>query len=163
MRRNLGNLGRPVRLGVPHISASEIQLTRGWAILWRQAALAVGARYCSCPLPDAEVFPQKALPVFLGRVHRRRVRKAASTAFDLSHWPDFLRCLQSYPRRYPSPVGIGLGRCWVSFYIHVALHRLGQLRIHLVRDRHDIRQQRTEVQSSQILLQHPEEGYLEYS
>jgi hypothetical protein len=56
-----------------------------------------------------------------------------------------------------------LRRCWLPGDIHVALHRLCQLRIHFVRDRHNIRQQQAEVQRTQILLQRPKKRYLEYS
>ena len=44
-----------------------------------------------------------------------------------------------YHRQYPSHAGQDLRRCWVSRDIHVALHRLCQLRVHFVRNRHDIR------------------------
>jgi len=56
-----------------------------------------------------------------------------------------------------------LRRCWLPCYIHVALHCLCQLRIHFVRNGHNIGQQQTEVQRTQILLQRPKERYLEYS
>jgi hypothetical protein len=56
-----------------------------------------------------------------------------------------------------------LRRCCLPGDIHVALHRLCQLRIHFVRDGHNIRQQQAEVQRTQILLQRPKKRYLEYS
>jgi len=56
-----------------------------------------------------------------------------------------------------------LRRCWLPRDTHVALHRLCQLRIHFIRDSHDIRQQQAEVQRTKILLQRPKERYLEYS
>jgi len=55
-------------------------------------------------------------------------------------------------------------RChWLPNEIHVAVHRLCQLRIHLIRDSHDIGQQQTEIQCAQIVLQHIEQGHLQYS
>jgi len=38
--------------------------------------------------------------------------------------------------------------------IHVAIHRLCQLRIHLIRDSHDIRQKQAEIECAYIALQH---------
>jgi hypothetical protein len=61
------------------------------------------------------------------------------------------------------PGNQNLRRCWLPRDLHVALHRLCQLGIDLIRDSHNIRQQQTEVQGSQILLQRPKECYLEYS
>jgi hypothetical protein len=43
-------------------------------------------------------------------------------------------------------LGLGLGCCWLPRNIHVALHRLGQLWIHFVRNDHDVRQQQVEIQ-----------------
>src|SRR5580704_11068136 len=55
-------------------------------------------------------------------------------------------------------------RCrWLQRDVHVGIHRLCQLRIHLVRDSHDIGQQEAEIQGSQIVPQRPEKGDLEDS
>lgn len=60
-------------------------------------------------------------------------------------------------------VRCSLRRCGLSRDICEALHRLCQLRIHFIRDGHDIRQQQAEVQRTQIFLQRPKQRYLEYS
>ena len=44
-----------------------------------------------------------------------------------------------------------------------ALHGLGQLRVHLVRDNHDIRQKQAEVQHAQVLMQCSEDRHLKDS
>jgi len=46
---------------------------------------------------------------------------------------------------------------------HVAVHRLCQLRIHLICDGHDIGQQQTEIQGTYIALQRLEQRHLQYS
>lgn len=46
---------------------------------------------------------------------------------------------------------------------HEAVHRLSQLRVHLVRDRHDVGQQNAEIQIMHVVLQRAKECYLEYS
>lgn len=60
-------------------------------------------------------------------------------------------------------LGVGLRRRWLPRDTRVALHRLRQLRINLICDCHNIRQQQAEIQRTQILLQRPKERYLEYS
>ena len=47
--------------------------------------------------------------------------------------------------------------------VRVAIHRLGQLCIHFVRDDHDIRQECAEIQSGQMLVQRPKDGHLKDS
>ena len=56
-----------------------------------------------------------------------------------------------------------LSRGWLQLRTHVAVHRLGQLRIHLIRDRHHIGQEQAKINSAQIALQRPKKGHLEYS
>jgi hypothetical protein len=54
-----------------------------------------------------------------------------------------------------------LGGDMVADRGHVAVHRLGQLRVDFVGDGHDVGQEETEIQSAEILLQGSEEGDLE--
>ena len=59
---------------------------------------------------------------------------------------------------------IGELRCrwrWLFLNVHVTIHRLCQLRIHLIRDGHDIGQQQAEIQRTYIALQHLEQGHLQ--
>ena len=46
---------------------------------------------------------------------------------------------------------------------HEAVHRLSQLRVHLVRDRHNVGQQNAEIQIMHVVLQRAKQCYLKYS
>jgi hypothetical protein len=92
--------------------------------------------------------------------------ESGALCFAFLHWTGAKPWIDlNLPRRVIGTADPGFGRgglqlrChWPPHGTHVAVHRLRQLRIHFIRNRHDIRQQQAEIHSTQILLPRSQVG-----